>query len=1440
MKTRLLIAICLFVVSRAFAQVPVPNFNANRTSGCAPLVVTFTDASTNDPKFWNWDFGNGELSTLKNPTVTYRQPGVYTVKLVVRNADGTNGIEKEDYIVVYPSPSAGFSASATSACAPSTIRFTDLSTTTEGTITEWLWNFGDGTTSTEQNPSHVYSEPGFYTVSLRVTSSTGCTSVSTRARMIRIVPGVEADFVPVLPQDCNPPFAVNFLNQSSGPGELTHRWDFGDAKTSTATNPVNLFEETGDFAVRLITSSEFGCADTIVKTLPLSGIAADFSGNDSLCLGSTASFTNTSGQPAVTSTWFLNDIPVGTGNSLTRTFNSTGVFRLKLVNHYQNCVDSVTREIRVIEKPEIDFTSSDPINCSAPFTVNFTDNTPNARSWFWDFGDGNTSTEQHPSHTYTQLGNFNVSLGVTDAFGCTDTLTLTNMVRLMRPQVRITNAGVGGCAPFSYTPVGQATGLSAVTSWVWDFGNGNTHNGQIAPTQVYTIPGNYVVRLTITTEDGCTETVTTTIRVGTPVSPEFEADKLEVCAGDEIQFTNLTSGGNQWIWDFGNGDTSHAEHPLYTYQGAGIYDVGLTVINNGCPTTVTKTAYVQSNPPVAEFTWDNSCENLTLVNFTNTSILPATGNVEYFWDFGNGMTSTEENPSVQYGGPGTYEVRLRVTDGNCTNEITKTLRLQTPNPGFNVSTLTPCRAENFTLTAIETNRDLIASYEWKIGNFPAVSGGPTYTRRLDERGTYEVYLTLTDTNGCIYTSSATVLNVVGPTASFNVTDRTVCYGETVEFNDLSSSDQNITLWRFDYGDGTIVDYTQPGNFTHLYTDTGYFTVRLSVQDPSGCSSLSTRTDFIYVGRPKAVISPEPVISCPDVPIQFAADSSEGRNLTFMWDFGNGTTASGMRVQNIYTGGDADYNVSLKVTDTIGCADSVFLPGKVIIISPKASFTTSDTLSICPPLETIFTNTSQDYQRLYWKFDNDPDSSIAENPRYFFNDYGTFEVKLYTVGYGGCMDSASQKVHIVNPNTTRINYSPLTNCNELNVTFDIQPPNDLRFIFSFGDGSQDSSQNRSLQHYYGSPANYNPSILLMDKVGCQASLSAGPTIRVIGAQPLFGVDKKEFCDSGTVFFTNYTIGNDPVVSWRWEMGDNTVYTTNENQEHHYTQPGVYAARLWLQTAQGCENSITDTIRVYATPHTNIFSKDTICVNDLALFSSELIRPDTGVISYRWTLGNGSSSSMREASTTYTSTGNYTVSLQTRNTFGCEANTSKMVNVVPLPGIEPLDNPVMFAGGNAVLRVNYSGPIVNYNWSPPGGLSCTDCPEPIASPRKTTTYTITVEDSYGCKNSEEVTVTVVCGGRNLFIPNTFSPNADGRNDYFYPRGTGLERIQSFRIFNRWGEQVFSKTNFPANDPSHGWDGTVKGKAAGPDVYVYTIEIVCDNGEVFRYSGNVMLIR
>ena len=127
-----------------------------------------------------------------------------------------------------------------------------------------------------------------------------------------------------------------------------------------------------------------------------------------------------------------------------------------------------------------------------------------------------------------------------------------------------------------------------------------------------------------------------------------------------------------------------------------------------------------------------------------------------------------------------------------------------------------------------------------------------------------------------------------------------------------------------------------------------------------------------------------------------------------------------------------------------------------------------------------------------------------------------------------------------------------------------------------------------------------------------------------------------------------------------------------------------------------------------------------------------------------------------------------------------------------------------------------------------------------PLQSLEYSIEVKNDGGCTARDKVSVYVLCNNANVFVPNTFSPNGDGSNDVFYPRGSGVFKIQNIKVFNRWGEVVFEKSNFNPNDAAAGWDGTFKGKPLPPDVFVYILEVVCDNNTALTFKGNIALIK
>jgi gliding motility-associated-like protein len=270
-------------------------------------------------------------------------------------------------------------------------------------------------------------------------------------------------------------------------------------------------------------------------------------------------------------------------------------------------------------------------------------------------------------------------------------------------------------------------------------------------------------------------------------------------------------------------------------------------------------------------------------------------------------------------------------------------------------------------------------------------------------------------------------------------------------------------------------------------------------------------------------------------------------------------------------------------------------------------------------------------------------------------------------------------------------------------------------------------------------------------------------------------------------------------------------------------------------QGCRNADTIVVGVFRPFKLSTSPNDTLCIGE----SINLLA--TGTDRYTWSPNNGlNSSSIANPVASPGSTTNYQV-IGT-DSLNCFSDTGSVrVTVYPIPVFDiNEENLVLTVGNNVQLTTTSSPDVIQWRWLPPSGLSCINCPNPVAAPQITTTYTAQAINEGGCKAEDKVTVTVVCNNANIFIPNTFSPNDDGMNDVFYPRGKGIASVKALTIFNRWGNVVFQKLNFNMNDAQAGWNGSFNGTKLPPDVYVYSIDIVCENNQIFSLKGNITLIK
>lgn len=1426
----------LLLALTVYAQTPVADFSAPVVSGCAPLNVSFKDLSTGNPKYWDWDFGNGKLSNIQNPTVSFA-PGTYTIKLVVRNENGVNGITKEAYINVYPTPVVTFSANTTIGCLPAVIDFTGSATTTDGTIDSYKWNLGDGATAEGTNVQHTYTQTGYYNVVLKATSSNGCVGERFANRYMRVVAGIVADFTSKPPAQCKAPFNVAFTNESSGPGTLTYLWEFGDGTTSTAKNPAVTYNSSDNYDVKLTTTSSFGCQSTVDSIIPVTTYATTFTIPDSACTDQQINFQNGSA-PGASTVWSFGDGTQTSEFSPVKSYASPNNYTVKLLNRFQDCTDSLTKVIKIVQ-PTVDFTSPNNTGCGAPLTVNFQNATPNVTSWQWDFGDGGTGNTQNPTHQYLIPGKYSVKLTVTTSTGCDASVTKTNFVNITPPTISINNLPNSGCKDLTVSPVAAASSSDGITSYTWDFGDGTVIPGTLTPTHTYITAGVFTITFTVTTNGGCVQPVQRIIKVGDkPSTVDFTAINGTACVSDSVDFTAIAPDANEWLWYFGDGESSTLQNPHHVYQDTGKLKVTLIASNNGCSAApLVKPDFITKIAPVAKFGVTIDCNNRLGVNFVDSSIIKSGSTNSYQWDFGDGQTFTDANPGLHnYSQPGNYSVKLIVKeDGGCESTKIIPVYLDPLDGSFTASKAKLCLNETLTLTATEDSARL-TSYHWTIGT-SSFDRSKVIDTLFGADNTYNVTLLVTDKYNCTATSTQSVI-VTKPVALFTPDVSNICGTSPVTFTDQSTSSVGIAEWKWDFGDGNTQTFTAPP-FSHQYSDTGSFSIKLTIKDMAGCINEYTRTQPFTTSAPKAVFGTATAMSCPGANVLFN-DSSLGRNLVYAWDLGNGQTSTDINPSATYTTGT--YTVKLVVTDVLGCADSLVKINYISVKPPVAAYDIQDTASICGLLETKFFIQGSDYESFYWDFGDGSPFATIPTPKHFYDTYGSYTAKLFVTGYGGCLDSAAHQVNVYDPDAaTNIDYTvPSFACNQLPVEFNIQTPPGTDFKFFFGDGIVDSSGQTILNHTYNYPNNYSPFIFLTDAQDCQVNVSENKIIVIKGPVPVFNIDHREFCDSGSVFLTNFTIAptTDPVISQVWDFGDGATQSVKDPVPHSYTQPASYPVSLTVTTQSNCTQTFTDTVRVFRTPLPVIDIDPVACINRAVNFNGSLAQADTA-IQWNWAFGDGRTSTEQNNAISYEKGGNYLITLTAANKLGCKNEDTAALVVASLPVITT-QNITIPVGGEIALPVAYSSGTVQYNWTPPDGLSCVNCPSPLAKPKVNTTYTVNVTDSNTCTNAAEVTVTVVCNAENYFVPNTFSPNGDGMNDIFYPRGKGLASVQSMKIFSRFGQSVFDRRNFTANDPSKGWDGRLGGTPAPPDVYVYIIEFVCENAQIVTMKGNITLIR
>jgi gliding motility-associated-like protein len=593
---------CFDTISSTLRVITPPQalFSIQNNNGCAPHTTNFNNLSTGYQNQALWYFFPGSTQTTNQPNqVTF--PGAinndttYLVTLTSTNLCGTSTFT--DSVHVRVSTVANFTPTPPIGCHPLTVAFQQNAT---GNPNAYSWNFGNGNASAAPNPSPVlYTNTGtvdsVYWVSLTVTNPCG---PNTLTLPITVKPNTINAFFNTSPPSGCAPLTVQFTNFSNNP--TVTDWTFGDGNVSNAFSPSHTFTQGGNYTVQLVAND--GCAfDTAnfnITVYPQPNLNIQVA-QDSLCAGVPFNFST---NPGLANTiWTFGDASGSLLYNPAHAYAQGGTYNVTLIGATPayNCTDTLSVPVFVRPKPQTQIQLSDSIGC-APFSVQFTDPLQQAIFHAWDFADGQNGTGATTNHDFLQTGQFIVSLIGSNQWGCADTSTANVWVYdnavadFVPPAMPICQT------PANFTLTNLSTGA---IGYQWNLGN-NTNSTQFQPNVTYTQPGTYTIELIATNQYTCADTIAYDFTIDPEVQANFNIIPDTIgCAPFKIDVINLTSGADQFIWNFGNGSTSNQENPVVFYTNPGSYTIELIASNAyGCVDTLRLQDIITVLPtPTAQF-----------------------------------------------------------------------------------------------------------------------------------------------------------------------------------------------------------------------------------------------------------------------------------------------------------------------------------------------------------------------------------------------------------------------------------------------------------------------------------------------------------------------------------------------------------------------------------------------------------------------------------------------------------------------------------------------------------------------------------------------------------------------------------------------------------------------------------------------------------------------
>lgn len=1368
---------------------PTADFSVSTTKGCIPAAISFTSNSTpgsGSISRYYWDFGDGITQEDYSNSIshTYMALQKPSVSLTVTNSYGCyNTISKDKVAEILPSIYSSFASDKQILCKPTdAVQFTNTSSG-PGTLS-YIWDFGDGHTSTTKNPSYSFNKKGIYTVSLTVKNTDGCSITTSQSDYLNVASykaGFNAQPLVCLGQQ-------TYFTSTSTPIPSSATWFVNDQQVSNGYYDMwYTFPDTGKNTIKLV--NIFGtCPDTItapiyVKPTPQpTGFIADI---QSKCGAPSAVKFKDTTAGAVKWNWSFdyNNTQTSALQAPTFSYASDGTYFVNLtITNAAGCSSAIGQYV-TITKPFANIYNMlppDEINwrCGyAKVQMAIGGSSEEIVTYKWNFGDGTTTTDKEPTHEYTSPGNYVVTLEFTTKNGCKGVANSITYTVYKKPKADFTSypgTTICGNTPVSYV----YTGGSATTGFDWRFeGDFNyVSNNQIIQ---YNSEGVYGVTL-IAYNGNCSDTIVKPNYI--TIKPPFPkiTGQTPTCDGTRglVTFTQASKQATDWKWDFGDSKTQSlsADQPSvqHEYTKTGTYKVVLTTTNGQC--NVRDSIYISvllKQKPALALNPSVVCSNVPI------TYIASNYEVNPIW------TGAYDGYSIE---------RFEYSDGTLLNGLI--------TRNYNTS--------------------------WNTSATGTIESYQPFDNKIR-------LITTSAGFGCNDTTNYVPIKFKGASPAFDVIKDKQCYSTgDVILKDVSTAPNNsITSWLWNFGDGQTQSFTTGGQVTHKYENPGSYYVSLTITDAGGCSSSTNAySKMVEVYGPKAAFYMSTGNNVPlNTTVAFYNSSNNYgvNNPIYEWNFGDGSPVSNAESESHTYTQAGTYIIRLKATNPVtGCTSQTQQTLVVRYFNSAFQFTKSFVTSTqCAPAVASFTNTSYDYTKIIWDFgDGSPLLEDVNYPNHVYKEAGTYEISLLVYGYNGLKGTYKDTITISQP-TASLKVSPAEICRGQQAALKASGPGIASYAWDFGDGNVTVSNDSTAQHIYNSTGSFIPQLLITDDQGCTRAapddavikVRPGPVAKIMPVQP-------RICAG-----SNLQLVASGGVSYKWLPADGINQLAIANPVVTPAATATYTVEI--KDDLGCTGTGSQTVTVVQREHMQLTPDTGICIGASVRLSV------SGTTRYQWIKNITGLDDIQSqtpvaqplTTTVYTVTGG--------DEYKCFSDTANVeVKVYDLPSVNAGNDVEVLAGTPVQLQATGSADIVSWAWTPDQHLSCSGCSSPITTTMANTEYKVTVKNIHGCTISDNVIVKMECEANKVYIPSAFTPNNDGLNDFFSIKGIGL--VKHLVIFDRLGYKVFEKNNFIASDRSSQWDGTLNGKQLATATFVYFAEMECPSGGPFMRKGTVTLIR